>query len=107
MKSYLDLIYPTPEYSEHEYPQKLCNYISKNYFSGVEIYGYAISPSEMVMKPSRDKLLDVGCGRGNHLVGFRRCGYEVCGLDKSLEALETLKGITVKRCDIEPPLLLL
>ena len=32
MGSYLETIYPTDEYSEKLYPQKLCNYISQTYF---------------------------------------------------------------------------
>jgi len=86
-KTYLDVLYPEIECSEKQYPQKLCNYISKTYFS----------------KPSGacGKLLDVGCGRGNHLVGFQRCGYEVYGLDKTREMFEALKGFTIKQCDVE------
>ncbi|MFH1616597.1 MAG: methyltransferase domain-containing protein [Planctomycetota bacterium] len=47
------------------------------------------------------RLLDVGSGKGNHLVAFKRCNYEVAGLDKRSECVEILKDFTIKECDIE------
>ena len=91
MSNYLKVIYFTDEYSENMYPQKLCNYISENYFRkpmGNEEGSYG-------------KLLDIGSGKGNHLVGFHRCGYEVYGLDKRKECVEVLKDFTIKECEIE------
>lgn len=83
MKSYLETAYPKTEYSETEYPQRLCNYISKKYFSG------------------SGKLLDVGCGRGNHLIAFRRLGYKVYGLDRTTEVAEILRDFIIKQGDVE------
>lgn len=91
MSSYLKTIYFTDEYSEKMYPQKLCNYISANYFGGLPVPHQA----------NRGKLLDIGSGKGNHLVGFHRCGYEVYGLDKRKECVEVLRDFTIKECDIE------
>ena len=91
MGSYLDTIYPTDEYSEKMYPQKLCNYISATYFN-------TLMENQKVFA---GKLLDIGSGKGNHLVGFHRCGYEVYGLDKRKESVEVLKDFTIKECDIE------
>lgn len=91
MGSYLDTIYFTDEYAEDAYPQRLCNHIFENYLS-----------DSMVRQPARgERLLDIGSGKGNHLVGFSRCGYEVYGLDKRKECVEILKDFTVKECDIE------
>lgn len=82
-KSYLEVIYPQEEYAEHLYPQKLCNYISDGYF------------------PTNGTLLDIGSGKGNHLIGFARCGHKVFGLDKRKECIEVLDNFTIKECDIE------
>lgn len=91
MGSYLETIYFADEYSEDAYPQKLCNHISENYFSA--------SAGKQAVHGG--KLLDVGSGKGNHLVGFSRCGYEVYGLDKRKECVEILEDFTIKECDIE------
>lgn len=84
MPSYLEIFYPIEEYSPDKYPQKLCNYIARRYFSGIQ-----------------GKLLDIGSGKGNHLVGFRRCGFEVYGLDKRKEGLEVLSNFDIRKCDLE------
>ena len=91
MGSYLETIYFVDEYSEESYPQKLCNYIAENYF-----YRH-----EGNKKVCSGRLLDVGSGKGNHLVAFKRCGYSVEGLDKRKECIEVLKEFTIKECDIE------
>lgn len=82
-KSYLDIIYPQEEYAPHLYPQKLCDYISDTYF------------------PYPGVLLDIGSGKGNHLVGFSRNGHEVYGLDKRNECIEILPDMSISECDIE------
>ena len=91
MGNYLETIYFTEEYSEEMYPQKLCNYIAKNYFW----------KTEGNKKIYSGKLLDIGSGKGNHLVGFKRCNYEAEGLDKRKECVEILKEFTIKECNIE------
>lgn len=35
-----------------------------------------------------NKILDLGCGSGRHLVYFAKLGYDVCGLDMSPEAIK-------------------
>ena len=91
MDTYLEFMYFTDEYSEKMYPQKLCNYISENYY-------WKLAKKQNVYG---GKLLDIGCGKGNHLVGFHRCGYEVYGLDKRKEVAKVLENFTIKECDIE------
>ena len=51
--------------------QKLCNYINDKYFKS---------------SSSDQKLLDIGSGKGNHLVGFSRNNIKVYGIDKEKNA---------------------
>lgn len=37
---------------------------------------------------SKGALLDIGCGTGNHMLEFKKLGYDVYGLDSSKEMLE-------------------
>lgn len=85
--SYFDTIYFRDEYGEDCYPQKLCNHISSSiispYFDGDH---------------QGKSLLDVGSGRGNHLVGFSRNGLKCSGLDLRPQNLPPFE---IKKCDIE------
>lgn len=91
MPSYLDTLYLTREYGRNSYPQKLCNYIYDKYFK------------EYIDKNKieKTKLLDVGSGKGNHLVGFSRLGIEVYGLDKAGECIKALADFDTRECNIE------
>ncbi len=80
--TYLSAKYPKPEYSLAEHPQKLCEYISKHYFT-----------------KSGTRILDVGCGQGNHLVGFQRCGFRVYGIDRYIATPRL--DLPIRECDIE------
>jgi len=91
MPNYLETIYFTEEYGKDKYPQKLCNYIYEKYFENY------ISKNNI----KTPKLLDVGSGKGNHLVGFSRLGMEVCGIDERDECLKILKDFDIQECDIE------
>lgn len=88
MSNYLETIYFRDEYSEKAYPQRLCKHIVERYYSkngNVE----------------EKKLLDIGSGKGNHLVGFSRCGLKVYGIDKRNECVKILKEVDIRECDIE------
>ena len=88
MSNYLEVNYFRNEYSEKAYPQLLCRYIVEKYFSkGNSIKG--------------KKILDIGSGKGNHLVGFSRLGLESYGIDKRDECISVLENFTIKECDIE------
>jgi 2-polyprenyl-3-methyl-5-hydroxy-6-metoxy-1,4-benzoquinol methylase len=88
MGNYLETIYFEEEYEANQYPQHLCNYIVKNIFEkNGEVKG--------------KKLLDIGSGKGNHLVGFIRNGIEVSGMDKREECITVLNDIEIEPCDIE------
>ena len=47
------------------------------------------------------RLLDLGCGRGEHLAAFARLGFDVAGVDVSPRAAEHDKGDRVKVADLE------
>jgi len=88
MSDYLETIYFREEYSETAYPQKLCDHLIERYFdAGDGVEGKT--------------LLDIGSGKGNHLVGFSRRGMTVCGLDKRDECVEVLRDFDIRSCDIE------
>lgn len=81
--NYLELNYPKSEYGAHEYPQQLCNYLTKRFFT-----------------PGKS-LLDIGSGRGNALVAFKRAGLDVKGVDKNNECTIILPDMDVRKCDLD------
>jgi SAM-dependent methyltransferase len=38
------------------------------------------------------RVLDAGCGGGRNLIYFLRCGYDVCGVDQSREAIAQVRS---------------
>jgi len=90
MVDYLQVNYFNDEYKENAYPQKLCDYlidtIIRPHFSG-EIKGL--------------KLLDMGSGKGNHLIGFHRRNFNVKGMDFRPECLSIFKEIDIRDCNME------
>jgi len=88
ISNYLETSYFRDEYSERDYPQLLCNYIVERYFS----------KSGSVKDK---KILDIGSGKGNHLVGFARRGMRTYGLDKREECISALEEFDIRKCDIE------
>lgn len=89
MSNYLETIYFRDEYAENAYPQKLCNFLFENII-------------QKHFKNTKGKtLLDVGSGKGNHLVGFSRKGLIVNGLDKRDECLNVLEHFDIRECNIE------
>ena len=87
MPNYLELNYSKEEYDVNMFPQKLCDYIIENYF----IY----------TNKSPKTLLDIGSGKGSALVGFKRRGLEVNGIDKRDECLEILSDFDIRDCNLE------
>lgn len=39
------------------------------------------------------RVLDAGCGGGRNLIYFLRCGYDVCGVDQSGEAIAQVRSL--------------
>ena len=89
MPSYLETHYTRDEFSETDYPQLLCDHIVSHY---IESHYDDISEKT---------ILDVGCGKGNHLVAFARRGLNACGLDKLQESNEALDQFDIRECDLE------
>lgn len=89
MADYLETHYSRAEYGEKEYPQRLCDFVVEKF----------IQPH--VGDVRRATVLDVGSGRGNHLVGFARRGLSVIGLDKRPECLGVLEQFDIRECDLE------
>ena len=89
MDTYLETHYIKNEYSEDSYPQKLCDHIVFKYIQAhyPDFKGKTI--------------LDVGSGKGNHLVAFARRGLDVFGLDKIKDHNEALDQFEVRECDLE------
>ncbi len=67
-QTYLDVIYHS---QEGDYPLKLCFHLARNY-----------------LKDSRNRLLDIGCGKGTHMAAFHQLGFIANGIDKPLVNLE-------------------
>lgn len=89
MSNYIETHYFRNEYSESAYPQKLCDFIVSS----------CIVPK--LGETEGISLLDVGSGKGNHLVGFSRRGLKTFGLDKRRECLDALEQFDIRECDLE------
>lgn len=89
MSNYIETHYFRNEYSESAYPQKLCDFIVNR----------CIVPK--LGETKGISLLDVGSGKGNHLVGFSRRGLKTFGLDKRRECLDALEQFDIRECDLE------
>lgn len=74
-EKYLDTIYNTKDRPITKYPDQLAQYLIERFDIG---------------KGSR--LLDVGCGRGDFLYGFRNCGIDAIGIDGAASAGENMVG---------------
>lgn len=88
VSNYLETIYFRDEYGDNDYPCLLCKHIVEEYLSkGNSVKG--------------KKILDIGSGKGNHLVGFSSMGLESYGIDKRDECVSILDNFIIKECDIE------
>jgi len=81
--TYLDVTYSPERVPYGKYPSQLAQWLLKN------VYGKS------------GKLLDLGCGRGDHLDAFARLGFDVAGVDISPRAPELAKDYCVKTADLE------
>jgi SAM-dependent methyltransferase len=88
MPNYLETNYFRDEYDENAYPQKLCDYLIKRY----------VEPTGGV---AGKRCLDIGSGKGNHLVGLARRGIEAFGIDRRTECVEILEQFDIRDCDLE------
>jgi len=84
MSNYIDVIYDENIRPYTKYPFQLCRRLFQRF---------------NIRK--REKLLDVGCGRGDFLKEFKGLGLEVFGLDHQESHSEILKNIEVRYSNIE------
>ena len=83
-QDYVDVIYNESDKPFTSYPDKLSRYLFQRY----------------ALKEN-DKLLDIGCGRGEFLNGFIKCGVEGFGVDQSDVARRYCANATLATADLE------
>lgn len=83
-RDYVDVIYNEQDRPLTTYPGKLARHLFDR---------YAMSP--------RQKLLDIGCGRGEFLAGFIACGVEGYGVDRSRAAEKYCPAAELRTSDLE------
>jgi SAM-dependent methyltransferase len=83
-KDYVAVIYNKEHKPFTEYPDKLARYLSLRY-----------------KIPKGSKILDLGCGRGEFLRGFIRCGLNGYGVDQSSMAKSVCPGSEILQSDLE------
>lgn len=81
---YVDIVYNEKDRPLTSYPAKLTRYLFRR---------FQISPG--------DKLLEVGCGRGEFLKGFIDCGIDGYGVDRSSAAERYCPKADLKIADLE------
>ncbi len=84
MSDYLNVVYDEKARPYTEYPQKLIYYL----FNAFKL-------------KDGMKLLEPGCGRGEHLRIFRELGLDVYGLDLSPESKNFASDLDIGVCDLE------
>jgi SAM-dependent methyltransferase len=63
----------------------------QEWFGGIDIYLF-----DQLLKgrfAPRMRVLDAGCGGGRNLIYFLRCGYDVCAVDQSVEAIAHVRSL--------------
>lgn len=84
MANYIDVVYNEKIRPYTGYPFQLCRYLSYRFNLKKEC-----------------RLLDVGCGRGEFLKGFKDLGLDVYGLDYEKSNSPLLRDIKIEYVDIE------
>ena len=84
MSDYLNIVYNSGDRPFTSYPEKLVNYI------------YKVFELEKGLK-----LLEPGCGRGEHLRHFKDLGLDVFGLDLSPESSKISPDLNISIYDAE------
>lgn len=83
-RDYIDVVYNEKDRPLTDYPSKLARYLFDRFNMS-----------------SGNKLLEVGCGRGEFLKGFIACGVEGHGVDRSDSALRYCPDALLKTADLE------
>lgn len=84
MSDYLEVVYEKDAKPYTSYPSKLCQHLFQRF-----------------NLKKGDRLLDLGCGRGEFLKGFASLGLNSEGLDCCKSALELSKEYKIEICDFE------
>ena len=84
MSDYLDVVYNKTARPYTGYPQKLISYLFNNFKMHKGM-----------------KLLEPGCGRGEHLRIYRDLGMEVYGMDVSPEAPGLSSDLDISTCNLD------
>ena len=79
MPNYLDVVYNKEKRPYTDYPSQLCSHLAE----------------EFGMKKGQ-RLLDIGCGRGDFTKGFKDLGLEVAGIDRERGDSDMFKEIDVR-----------
>jgi SAM-dependent methyltransferase len=83
-RDYVAVVYNEDDRPFTQYPDKLARYLSTRY-----------------KLPKTSKVLDLGCGRGEFLRGFIRCGLNGYGLDQSPIAKSVCPGTEILQANLE------
>lgn len=83
-RDYVAVIYNEGDKPFTQYPDKLARYLSSRY-----------------RLPKGGKILDLGCGRGEFLRGFIRCGLNGYGVDQSAIAKSICPEAEILQSDLE------
>lgn len=83
-RDYVDVVYNEADRPLTEYPRRLARYLFER---------FQVRPG--------DKLLDVGCGRGEFLRGFMDCGVRGFGVDQSTTASRYCQGADLRLANLE------
>lgn len=93
---------PTPDEMERYYPSNYDPYTRRNeVVSWCDRLRYRVAIERMCRiaagRQAPGRLLDIGCGDGDFLAGMQQRGWQVCGLDTSLVAVDLArsKGLDV------------
>lgn len=83
-RDYVDVIYNEQDRPITIYPQQLARHLFDRFHLKVG-----------------DRLLEIGCGRGEFLCGFIKCGVSGYGVDRSNAAERYCPEAVLKMCDLE------
>lgn len=83
-KDYVTVVYDEKERPFTQYPEQLTRYLVNRF-----------------TLRKGDKILDIGCGRGEFLKGFIRCGLNGYGVDQSLKGKEICPDAEIIKTELE------
>jgi SAM-dependent methyltransferase len=82
-KDYLSVVYNEERTPKTEYPGELARYLARRF----------------TLKPG-DRLLEIGCGRGDFLRAFQELGLVCSGVDVEERSTQSLPEFDVRLCDL-------